>query len=409
MNQRKISTRAFALGTTGALTAGLISMGAPAQAAVNVDQPPTTTVSGELDGPIGIEDDAAGNIYIASQNNDSVVVHAKNASGPTTPLRRIAGGATLLNSPRDVALDGNGFLYVAQLTGEVRVFAPGADGNVAPVKSFGTGAGAAWGIDIVGNEIYVRKTDAYQVYAPSATGSPAPTERAVTGLGQGRAITVSGGKVWTPNGTQLRAYSTLANGAATPVQTIVNAHPNSEVNGIDADSQGRVHVASIGGTVRVFSPSADGADQPLKVLGGPASGLVLPTGLTVLSGGAFAVASYSQANYKVFTSLFPKPVVTAPNRPGKIRALRVTGQAKAKKRVVRWIAPKSNGGAAVTSYRIIVKKGNKTLVVRHVSKNRRSLQVKRGQLRQGVNKAYVQAKNKKGYGPAVRKNFRVRK
>ena len=53
----KTTSRALALGTTGALVAGLIAA-APANAAVNVDVPPTKTVSGELSGPIGIEDDA---------------------------------------------------------------------------------------------------------------------------------------------------------------------------------------------------------------------------------------------------------------------------------------------------------------------------------------------------------------
>ncbi len=412
MNHRKTQFRALALGTTGALVAGLIAAAAPAQAAVNVDQPPTKTVSGELSGPIGIEDDAAGNIYIASQNNNSVVVHAKNATGPSVSLRRLSGANTGLTAPRDVAIDSNGFLYVSLLNGTVRVFAPGANGNVAPVKSFGTGPGSAWAIDIAGGEIYVRKNAGYNVYALSASGFPAPTERAVTGLGAGRALKVTDGKIWTPSGTQLRSYAPSADLAATPLQTVTNALPVSEANGLDADSAGRIYVTSFVGTVRVFAPSASGADQPLKVLGGPASGVQGATGVTILSGDAFAVAGFNQDNYRVFSTLFPKAAKPTPKKvtkPGKVRSLKVTGKIKAKKRAVRWTAPKSNGGSGITSYRIVIKKGKKTLLVKNVAKNKRAFVVNRSKLRKGVNTVYIQAKNKKGYGPQVKKNFRVKK
>ncbi|MTB88245.1 hypothetical protein H9L21_02050 [Aeromicrobium senzhongii] len=404
---KKTSVRGLTLGTTGALVAGLIAATATPAGAAPVDVPPAKTVSGELAGPIGMEDDAAGNIYVASQNNDSVVVHRKNASGPSAPLRRISGAATGLNGPRDVALDANGFLYVSQIDGTVSVFAPNADGNVAPVKTFGTGAGPAWGVDVAGGEIYVRKSDRYNVYAPSATGATAPTERSVTGLGTGQSLAVSGSKVWVPNGTQLRAYSRSADGAgATPIQSVTNALPNTEINGLDTDAAGRVHVATFSpATVRVFAPNADGAEAPLKVLGGPASGLSLATGLTVLGNGSFAVAHFFQAKYSVFPDLFRKPVT----RPGKVRALKVRGKAVSKNRKISWRAPASNGGARITAYRVIVRKGGKVLVKRTVSGSRRSLVVKRAKLRRGVDAVYVQARNAQGYGPVVKKNFRVRK
>lgn len=402
----RTSPRALALGTTGALVAGLIAAtSSPASAAVNVDVPPLRTVSGEMSGPIGIEDDSAGNIYVASQNNSAIVVHRKNASGASAPLRRISGAATGLNgnSPRDVALDPNNFLYVVDLDGDVRVYPPNANGNVAPIKTFGTGAGNGWGIDIgSGGEIFVRKDNSYQVYAPSATGFPAPTERSVTGLGAGRSLSVHGAKVWTPSGTQLRAYSRTADGAATPIQSINNALPNTEINGMDTDSAGRIHVAAFNGTARVFSPNADGNDTPLKVLGGPASGLAFSTGLEVTGGGRIVVANFSEGKYRVFENLFIKA-------PGKVRALKVGGAAKATKRKVSWKAPTSNGGSKITSYRVIVKKGNKTLLKKSVGGSKRSLVVKRSQLRNGVNSVYVQAKNVKGYGPVVKKNFRVKK
>ena len=397
--------RPLALGTTAALLAGLAV--ATPSVADNVDRPPQRTVKGEMTGPIGVDRDAAGRVYVASQNNNSIVVHAKNASGPSSPVRRISGAATGLAQPRDVALDSNGFLYVAEAGGTVRVFAPGATGNVAPVKTFGTGAGTAYGIDVSGGEIFVRKATSYLVYAPSASGSPATAERTVSGLGNGQSITVAGSKVWVPSGSSLRAYARSADGpGATPLQDVTGALPLTETNGIDTDAAGRVYVAAlIPAQVRVFAPGADGAAAPLKVLGGPATGLTYATGLAVLDSGALAVTDYISGSYSVYGS----PFVKAATRPGKVRALRVGGKSTAKVRKVVWRAPASNGGARITSYRIIVKKGGKTLVKRSVSGNRRSTVIRRSALRPGVGTVYVQAKNAQGYGPVAKKSFRVRR
>lgn len=401
----KTAARGLALGTTGALAAGLLTVTSTSARADNVDASPSRTVKGELSGPIGLDRDAAGRVYVASQNNNSIVIHAKNASGPSSPVRRISGPATGLSLPRDVALDRNGFLYVAEGGGTVRVFAPGANGNVPPVKTFGTGSGTSYGIDVAGGEIYVRKANSYLVYAPSASGSPATPERTVTGLGIGQSITVSGAKVWVPSSTTLRAYSRSADGpTVTPVQEVTNAFPTlSETNGIDADAAGRVYVTSLtAATIRIFAPGADGTDAPLKVFGGPATRLGWATGLVVLDSGRLAVTDYLNASYSVFGNLFTKA-------PGKVRALKVAGSAKAKTRKVSWKAPASNGGARITAYRVIVKKGGTTLVKRVVGPSKRSLVVKRSALRNGVNTVYVQAKNAKGYGHAAKKSFRVRR
>lgn len=397
---------ALVTATAGALISGLMVAG-PASAATDIDKPPMTTVNGSMAGPIGIERDSAGNIYVASQLNNAVVVHASNASGSSGPLRVITGALTGISTPRDVALDANGFLYVVNASGNVNVFSPGQSGNVAPVKVFGTGAGGGYGIDVAGNgEIYVRKFNGYQVYVPSASGSPAPTKRAVTGLGVGFSIAVSGNKVWTPSGTQLRAYATSADGVAAPAQTIVDAYPNTEVNGLDTDAAGRIYATAFSqGTVRVFAGNATGSAAPLKVLGGPASGINMPTGLTVLPSGAIAVANYVSDSYSTFSALFPKPATV----PSKVRALKVSGAKKAKTRTVSWKTPASNGGATITGYRIVIKKGSKTLYVKNVSASKRSLKVKRSKLRNGKNVVYVQAKNSVGRGPMVKKVFRVKK
>ncbi|MCD9154012.1 hypothetical protein [Aeromicrobium duanguangcaii] len=398
------SARALTLGTAGALVAGLIATTAAPANADNVDVPPTKTVSGELNGPIGMADDAAGNIYLASQNSNAVVVHRKNAQGASAPIRRIRGASTQLSLPQDVALDSNGFIYVANSGGAVLVFPPNANGNVAPTKVFGTGPGSALSLDIAGGEIYVRKPNGYNVYAPSATGSPATPERAVTGLAFSYPLAVHGSKVWVTSGTQLRAYSTSADGADTPIQVVANPG-GVNTYGLDTDSAGRVYVPEFSGRLRVYAPNADGADGPLKVLGGPASGLQNVTGVETLSGGAVAIAGYTNNRYSVFSDLFRKPAT----KPGKVRALKVGGKATAKYRKISWKAPASNGGAKITSYRIVVRKGGKVLVQRTVGGSKRSIVVKRSQLRKGIDTVQIRAKNSKGHGPVAKRNFRVRK
>ncbi len=400
-------TRTLAVGTTGALVAGLIAFAPAATAATDVNVAPLRTVTGGLNGTIGVDHDSSGNLYIASQANNSVVVHAANAVGNAGSLRTLNGAATGLATPRDVALDSNGFLWVVNLNGMVNVFGPGQSGNVAPVKTFGTGAGSTFGIDIAANgEVYVRKAAGYNVYAPSASGNPAPTLRAVTGLGNGFSIAVTGGKVWTPNGTQLRAYATSADGAAAPQQTVVDAFVGaSEVNGVDTDKGSRVYATSFStNTVKVFAGNANGIASPLKVLGGPATGLNLPTGLTVLANGNTAVGNFGGVNsVSTFKNLFP---VAAPS---KARSLKVGGAAKAKKRTVSWKAPSSDGGAKITGYRIVVKKGSKTLLTKNVSGSKRSVKIARSKLRNGSNTVYIKAKNSSGFGPTAKKSFKVKK
>lgn len=399
------TSRTLAVGTTGALVAGLIAFAPVATAATDVNVAPLRSVTGGLNGPIGVDHDAAGNLYIASQANNSVVVHAGNATGNAGTLRTLSGPATGLAIPRDVALDSNGFLWVVNLNGMVNVYGPSANGNAAPVKTFGTGGAQGLGIDIAPNgEVYVRKSSGYNVYSPAATGNPAPTSRAVTGLGNGFSIHVAGGKVWTPSGTQLRAYSASADGAASPSQTVVDAFVGaSEVNGVDTDKAGRVFATSFStNTVKVFTNGATGIASPLKIVGGPATGLSGPTGLTILPGGNFAVASFQGTqNVATFGTLF--------KAPGKAIGLKVSGKAKAKKRLISWKAPSSDGGSAITSYRVVIKKGSKTLLVKNLAGSKRALKVSRAKLRKGTNRVYVTAKNSTGSGPTTSKAFKVKK
>lgn len=106
---------------------------------------PKQVIAGPLTGlgaPTGIAVDGAGNIYVADPDNGSpsVLIYAPGATGNAGPKARIAGSNTQLVYPTDVKIDSNGNIVVADAgsgsgSGKVLIFAPTANGNVAPTSS----------------------------------------------------------------------------------------------------------------------------------------------------------------------------------------------------------------------------------------------------------------------------------
>lgn len=107
----------------------------------NGDATPIQTIGGantELDSPRGIAVDGSGNIYVSNPNFNStpnaITVFAAGANGNVSPIRVISGSNTKLNGPAGVAVSDAGKLYVANGgSNTVTVYAPGANGNVAPI------------------------------------------------------------------------------------------------------------------------------------------------------------------------------------------------------------------------------------------------------------------------------------
>lgn len=81
--------------------------------------------------------DASDNIY-TSIDGKTIGVYVADARGNVRPIRQISGSNTQLKFPIGVAVDSNGYLYVADCSyGDVKVFKPGARGNVSPVRAIG--------------------------------------------------------------------------------------------------------------------------------------------------------------------------------------------------------------------------------------------------------------------------------
>ncbi|MGN6603931.1 MAG: gliding motility-associated C-terminal domain-containing protein [Ginsengibacter sp.] len=198
----------------------------------------------QVDYPIGICIDAAGNLYIADELNQRVQKWAPEATFGVT----VAGGngkgnsANQFNDPYDVAVDALGNLYVVDwLNNRVQKFPPGSTSATNGVTvAGGNGAGTAANqlylptnvfVDASGN-IYVtdRTNERIQKWAPGATSG----------------ITVAGG-----NG-----IGSAANQLDAPF-------------GIFVDPAGYLYVADYSNSrIQRFPPGSTGATDGVTVAGG---------------------------------------------------------------------------------------------------------------------------------------------
>ena len=143
--------------------------------------------------------DSSDNLYIANEGAPGlmpIVVFGPTATGNVAPLRSIGGVSTTIEGVSGLTTDSVGNLYVASTasmvsqssasySGTILVFAPGASGNVAPIRTI-TGASTTLGrlggikLDTSGN-IYVVSTGTtgssptVLKFAAAASGNVAPT------------------------------------------------------------------------------------------------------------------------------------------------------------------------------------------------------------------------------------------
>jgi hypothetical protein len=120
----------------------------PAPTPTPVNIAPVATIAGAVSGinqPTGIAIDSNNLIYVSDQDSTvctpscpAILVFAPGANGAVAPMRFIAGKNTLLSAPTDVKVDKAGNIYVADEAGGagvVYVFASTASGNVAPTAT----------------------------------------------------------------------------------------------------------------------------------------------------------------------------------------------------------------------------------------------------------------------------------
>jgi hypothetical protein len=148
--------------------------------------------------------DGAGRVYVSQSYGtqdgngptievNRVMVYPPGANGDVKPIRTIQGGATRMDSVTGLALDKTGNLYAANGGGQINrrdanmrvtVFAPGADGNAAPIRTIegpDTGLDSSFFLALdatgslyVANSAVATSVVTMTVYSPGASGDARP-------------------------------------------------------------------------------------------------------------------------------------------------------------------------------------------------------------------------------------------
>jgi hypothetical protein len=201
--------------------------------------------------------DAASNLYVATdvaigsgpsgRVYQGISVFPPTANGNVAPTKSIAGDATKIFNPAQIALDSAANIYVAdsavQGPASILVFNSGATANASPSSTLGgdktniyTARGVA--LDTAGN-IYVASlalnpppnspldaTPSILEFAAGATGNVAPI-RTITGLATtmgyiGNLRVDSAGNIYVLSGTTILKFAADATGNAAPAASITS-------------------------------------------------------------------------------------------------------------------------------------------------------------------------------------------
>jgi hypothetical protein len=381
----------------------MLSLAASIQAfGGDVNKAPKSYLLGSSTGivtPSGVAVDVAGNRYVANLPTRSVTIYPASASGNAAPIRTIGGANTTLVGPRSVMVDKDGRIYVGDLLGagtnKVAVFAPNANGNVAPERVI-TGSNTLIGwpsglsLDSVGR-LYVanRVNNTVTVYAPGSDGNVGPLRviiGAATGLDDPTGLVVTSGNILhvANNGSgTVTSYASGAAGNAAPMRTISGAATGlTAPGGIAADSFGNLYVTnvSVPSSVSVFGSGASGNVTPITRLVGSETDMGLSFAIAVTAARDVVVAQYQSDVVTTYS-----PLVGPPSPPSVVRSLAVSGKASSAVRTVSWRAPAVSGGAPVLSYQISVKSNGKTILSKTVSAGKLKLAIQKEKLRKGKN------------------------
>lgn len=190
-------------------------------AAVPVAPSAAVPAAASVAAPVTASVAAKRHLYVGNAATNTITIYDAEANGNAAPARAIGGSKTGIACLEQEAVDLRGYLYVANLSrvprepasctdagpndvsGDVLVFSPVANGDVAPVRSI---AGPATRIDhptavavAADGTVYVGSysTDATGVihssllrFAPGAAGNVAPTAALAYGKGKLDAITI---------------------------------------------------------------------------------------------------------------------------------------------------------------------------------------------------------------------------
>lgn len=188
----------------------------------------------------GLAVDASGRLYVSDYTAKAIYVFAAGASGNTAPIRTIAGSATGLVQPSGMGFDSHGHLYVAQghdSTAPIEEFAANANGNVAPIATIGGSHTKLLGIF----NLVLDKHD----------------------------------RIIVPTAGSIEVFAAGAHGNASPVATIKGNNTTiADVTSVGTDSNGSIYgtnaidISQLKFSLIVFDSNANGNVAPARILSG---------------------------------------------------------------------------------------------------------------------------------------------
>ena len=333
-----------------------------------------------------------GNVTTPAPGTGTVTEYAPGANGDAAPVATLAGTATYLDYPTDLAVDPTtGDLVVTNDYGSVTEYAPGANGAAAPVANIvgpDTGLSLPHGVavnasgDIFVANSYTQGGVSVTEYAPGATGDATPIAT-ITGFPtepNKLAVNASGDLfVSTGAADSVYEYAPGANGNATPMATIIGPFPGSPAGtdvteAVAVDQSGNLFVDDFGfgkppgpNSIDEYAPGANGAATPTSAITGGSTGLNEPWALAVDGSGNLYVADRT-GSVSVFAAgsngnVAPTSTITgsgtglqnpvgvavigAPGSPGLGSV--TTGYGSA---TVAFSAPALDGNSPITSYTV---------------------------------------------------------
>lgn len=252
--------------------------------------------------------DPQGTIYVADYEANQIDVFAPGATGNVAPLRTIGGASSGINGPADVAVDANGDVYSSNFNSStITEYAPGASGNATPIRTIGGSAtGLSQNDDISlapDGTLYVGNFGGpITIYAPGATGNAAPVRMITTLTGVDGLGVDATGTLYADTSGGVDVFAPGANGAATPIRTITGPSTNlSAPDDVKVGFGGQLFVSDGNNSVEAFAPGASGNATPTQSISGSATNLtevddlaVDPTGMVYVTNfGASGVVAFA--------------------------------------------------------------------------------------------------------------------